>query len=192
MDTVHCTSREERLMSELALIPPYSYLDDLRDRRLHMFLPTCLKSHCAPTYEKVAAQGWHVVLDNGMFEEGKPYPNSHLFHLAVKYGCREIVMPDVRNSTSGTLEAIGRFLHDYWEMLRYPENGVQDDPLMNLRFMAVVQGRNIKEQLELVKALGDLLPKDSLLGFPRRLTEESTSARLGIMEEVVSAYGMKY
>ena len=63
---------------------------------------------------------------------------------------------------------------------------------MNLRFMAVVQGRNIKEQLELVKALGDLLPKDSLLGFPRRLTEESTSARLGIMEEVVSAYGMKY
>jgi len=95
---------------EVALIPPYSMMHTVRDRKYQMMLPSCLVN---PTYRQfyndIIGKSY-VILDNGMFEDSM-MSNDRLIDLANMWQVDELVMPDVRGDINGTFEAVDSFLN---------------------------------------------------------------------------------
>jgi hypothetical protein len=171
-------------MTSVALIPPFCFLRDTGHRALHMFLPECLEDEVQQKeYDSIPRlPGTHILLDNGMFEEGgKPINTETLLHLAGKLRVNEVVLPDVRDSRALTCEAVVHFLKTYREETSY-----------RLMFMAVVQGENFADRCATIRSLADIVPPGTVLGFPRLLTRESPKARLELMEWTVSTYGARF
>lgn len=174
-------------MPNIALIPPYSFLLDLRNRPLQMFLPTCLNGPYSQRYRKLS-HGSHVILDNGMFEDNKPIDNDTLLRMAELYLADEIVVPDVRNDSEKTLEAVKTFLSDLFDAIR---TGLLEGQDPNLMF--VVQGESQRHRKKMIDELAEhYTPANSVIGFPRFLTRDEHTTRLELMEYVASKYGSRF
>jgi hypothetical protein len=177
-------------MPEVALIPPYTFTDDMQARSLQMLLPTCLRSHHRIGYEEVLRhrRRSHVILDNGIFEEDKPFETSELLSLAVEFGVDEVVMPDIPNNGHQTFEAVQTFLCDLATFTSEHPDALKSD----LTLMAVVQGTTFNEITSTIDCLDTATPAGTVLGFPRRLTQGNIQLRIGAMEYVVAKYGKRF
>lgn len=166
-------------MARVALIPPYSLLPSTYHRSLHMLLPACVEAYASLHY--AAVPGTHIILDNGLFEDGKPLSAGKLLQLGALLKADEVVLPDVRNDRILTCEAVAHFLKAY---------RAQED--FRCTFMAVVQGENYLDRCTTVRMLADIVPPGTVLGFPRRLTQESTQERIKLMEYAIATNGRKF
>lgn len=181
-------------MTEIALIPPHSLLAYTKGRKLQMLLPSCMG---VPVYErayKPSNNRGYTVLDNGMFEKDRPITTQGLLAIASGYQVNEIILPDVRDDSYETYQLIRQFLDNY-----KPFPDIIEDNKGEMRFgptpkfMAVIQGKTLAEQQDLVISLDGFLPEGTVLGFPRRLTELiGPGARIDIMEFVASKFGQRF
>ncbi len=169
-------------MAKVALIPPYSCLNDIRTRKLQMLLPECLKQHERRYSRQLFASDAYIILDNGLFEDGQPIYIGELFKLAAEYQVDEVVLPDIRNDRSGTVEAVTYALQAHEKVCRG----------CSLTFMVVVQGYDQEERFDVIRELADVVPPSTVLGFPRRLTQENVRYRLELMERTISTYGTRF
>jgi hypothetical protein len=164
---------------EVALIPPMSGLSYNMDRPLQMMLPAGTKHIQYRTHYHYLTEwdGAHVILDNGMFESGKPTTFESLVATAALYKVDEIVVPDVRAEMIDTMKMAEEFYH------------FADGFLQDLKLMVVPQGCNVVEVCECVDAHVALLAQcgfvNYIVGVPRWLGEDLyPEARLSVIEHV--------
>lgn len=171
-------------MPEIALIPPYSLLSHVRERRLQMLLPACLQPpHWRRNYRRdTFSDDAYIILDNGLFEGGRHIPTNELFRLAAEFWTNEIVLPDIRDDGSETVSAVQQALQEH-EIDCYG---------CDLAFMVVVQGRNQTKRIDTINALAQIVPPGTVFGFPRRLTQEDPQNRLKLIEHTICSYGYRF
>jgi hypothetical protein len=181
---------------QLALIPPVSMLHHTVSRELQMALPAGLRSsEMYRKHYKYLGQhpGCYVILDNGMFEDGKCQTDFELISLAKEYKVSEIVMPDVRGDSDGTLHAQIHFMRIFHQAYGLAPR----DRVPNL--MSVIQGRTVREAEEHVLKVADSWACEMVrgrygkvvFGIPRRMSEDTgdRGGRLDLVEMIASHYG---
>ena len=132
-----------------ALIPPIPHLQEFARGPFHLLLAHLLsdrkyKAH----YTKVRKAGGYLVLDNSAHEKGRGQDPAELMAQGLTLDAQEIVVPDVLEDWSGTVEA-ALCAHEVWF-----ENGAIDIIRdYNPAFMYVPQGETPAEWLLCFKEL---------------------------------------
>jgi len=128
---------------KVGLIAPKNLLEYTRFGDIHFILPQ-------NATEFFVNENKYKMVDNGTYETGTPLDMDELVGLAQQMGANEIVLPDVINDISSTMEFVGKYA-------KHPKYG--------LKFAAVPQGFNAESfiacYLEFAK-----IPELDVLCFP--------------------------
>lgn len=174
-------------MTELALIPPLSMVDDfvgLSGREYFMYLPELMTR---PNYDRFI---WRTgsklcfnILDNGAFE-GETLGPDELMDLAQAVQADEVVVPDVLGDGKATIEAIRNFER---------QTRSRRKSLREQRYMGVVQGATVRECVRCIISINNQFPFIRTLGLPKHLvrTVERT-ARVELAHYIRSMAGPLY
>jgi hypothetical protein len=143
---------------KLALIPPFSHLEDCWRTDYQLMLPHLIGNEdYAKTYLDLCADPRQfVILDNGV-AEGKHIDFKEILDIADHYGVDEVVLPDVMGDAVATMNAASRAI--YVHGMHYP-----------VHYMYVLQGQTIEEVMfsaRFALSFGSV----RTLGVPRHLIE---------------------
>jgi hypothetical protein len=168
---------------EVALIPPMSGLSFNMERRLQMMLPAGTKHDQYRTHYRYISEADHnhLILDNGMFEAGRPMSFESLIAMAIMYKVNEVVVPDRKGSIGDTMKMAEEFYH------------FADGILEEVKLMVVPQGGDVVEVCECVDAHIALLAQNGfvnyIVGIPRWLGEElHPEARIEVARHVANCH----
>lgn len=101
-----------------------------------------------------------VILDNGAFETGKSIPHNEYFQIIEKVSPNVIVLPDVVNNASETMQKSSLFLREFYGTT-YASNII---PCL----MGVLQGESTADYMECLKFYRGI-PHVSIIGIPYHL-----------------------
>ncbi len=161
---------------QLALIPPNSQAQMMKQTGLHLLLP-----------ETVQSLGWgfvrslpgYRILDNGA-AEGKTASLDELTALLMDGGCfDEVVAPDQLKDMEAAIQGAGSM-------------APLADAFPKLSVMGVAQGENMAQVFNCIKAFA-WMPWIKVIGLPRVLNEQfGMTARLGLAQAMAADEGMKH
>jgi len=127
-------------------------------------------------YKDSVEMGRHVLLDNSIFELGEAYDSKEFAHWIKELKPTEFIIPDVLESTEGTIESFKKFTSEYRNL---PSKSI-----------GVVQGKTYKEIVECYNFLCKYVTKIAIsFDYSFYLNEwptlESFERELGVLPEWV-------
>lgn len=154
---------------KVAHILPTPSLHHIVEHDYHMSLGHLIEVDKTYTafYKAQAERGHYVIMDNGVYETGKPLSIEEIVRKANLIGASEIVLPDYFKDGEATLEATGLAI-DY---ARKNFKG---------KLMAVPQGKDIDEWL--TNAIATLTMDVDVIGIPKWISAEKEDARLEVLQ----------
>jgi hypothetical protein len=150
---------------QVALIPPYQYLETIGLRPIQMILPSCLKDpRYRNAYSLTRMAESFVIMDNGMFEDDRK-SNEDLIEMIDRWQPDEFVMPDVHGDMLMTISVVESFLRmfEQIELKKRPRLQI----VIQLNSVGYVQ-RFIEQALEIQDTFGG---GTFTFGIPRWLAQ---------------------
>jgi hypothetical protein len=168
---------------KLALIPPFSLIDDIFRTDYQMLLPNIGNERYAEAYKATRKRGDYVILDNGAAEGVMPDYDT-LMGIAFDQMVNEIVAPDVLGDSEQTI----REVLDFDKYLRSHEHDVSQ-----FNFMGVVQGQTWSDVCKVIDFYSRL-DWITAIGVPRILCDTlgEPDARVGVVRTVQTDYGSRF
>lgn len=170
-------------MMQVALIPPYGLENYALRSRFHMALglPMLMRRGTYRNmYQRAKVLGDFVILDNGI-AEGQQVVGSLLKDYANTVRCDELVLPDVLDNVSASVDATITFLRNEWNITA------------KYHGMAVLQGTSLKQLRSAVDRFAQYIPIKTL-GIPRRLITvmDQLSIRIDLAQWITEQYGARF
>jgi len=134
--------------SPLALLEQSRSYNDYDYALVHLF-------ETEPTYynffKESVRQGRHVLLDNSIFELGKAFDSEKYIDWILKLHPTEFIIPDVLESTLGTMDSTLAFLDEYNSQI--PKD---------IKRIGVVQGKNYNELIQCYQYMDEVVKVDKI------------------------------
>lgn len=169
--------------TKLALIPPFSMMDEVSGG-YYMYLPQLMKSsHYVDFIRRTNVNGAYTMLDNGAFEGVETSPRD-LIELAVRMDVDEIVIPDAMQDMKGTIDAADHFYSTTTDL--------RLGRAVGLKYMAVPQGHTIEECMNCIDAFAGFTFINTI-GLPKHLIRTVTrTARTQLAAYIRRKYGDRF
>lgn len=158
---------------KLATILPTHYLSLAKDDEMHMALAHLIGKDEVYTqfFKDRAAEGKHVILDNGVVETGVPVSIEELVSKALMIGASELILPDHFMQGEATIQSA-------IECIPYVRKTAPD-----MKIMVVPQGETVEEWLYFAREIIQL--DIDTLGIPKVLTKlGGRDARLEVLADL--------
>jgi len=149
---------------KIAIICPIPHLNDFNLGSFHLIIAQYLKDN---KYASFYNKNGYVIVDNGVFETGKPLTAKRLLQLCLQIGAQEIVLPDFFFDAKKTLHVVESFLDKF---------GVRPN---GVKLCAVIQGDCFKTFYDCYLRLCDL-PID-VIGVPKTII---FADRISVLSEI--------